>query len=146
MLWPASLQLVARWCDVLVPCWQVESASYVWLPLLPRGDGLGYELQYEEKWRPSDFRDRAQQPLKLSNQSASTETAAAQVQSAGPIGAAAKATPATPPADLIEWNQQSPAVNALSSLEQTSAGSSAMATVLQSLSERTDGVSTAALG
>ena len=36
---------------------QVEKASYVWLPLLPRDDGSGYELAYYDVWRPVDLRN-----------------------------------------------------------------------------------------
>jgi hypothetical protein len=66
---------------------QVESASYVWLPLLPRADGLGYELLYETSWRPIDYRERARWPVHPANgtsigngtaNSASTEAAGAE--------------------------------------------------------------------
>ena len=46
---------------------QVEKASYVWLPLLPRLDGLGYELVYADKWSPSDYRERARIPVVYNN-------------------------------------------------------------------------------
>lgn len=42
-------------------------ASYVWLPLLPRLDGKGYELVYAEKWSPSDFHERARIPVLYNN-------------------------------------------------------------------------------
>ena len=32
------------------------AASYVWLPLLPKGDGSGYELQWMPQWSPKDVR------------------------------------------------------------------------------------------
>ena len=38
---------------------QVANSSYVWLPLLPREDGLGYTLQDLEEWRPRDFLTQA---------------------------------------------------------------------------------------
>ncbi|BDA44105.1 hypothetical protein COCOBI_05-2890 [Coccomyxa sp. Obi] len=40
----------------------VENATYVWLPLLPNGDGSGYTLQHADSWRPSDYRDQARLP------------------------------------------------------------------------------------
>ena len=46
---------------------QVEKASYVWLPLLPRLDGRGYELVYAEKWSPSDYHERARIPVLYNN-------------------------------------------------------------------------------
>ena len=46
---------------------QVEKASYVWLPLLPRLDGRGYELVYAEKWSPSDYHQRARIPVSYNN-------------------------------------------------------------------------------
>ena len=38
---------------------QVANSSYVWLPLLPREDGLGYTLLDLERWRPRDFMAQA---------------------------------------------------------------------------------------
>ena len=35
---------------------QVGAASYVWLPLLPKGDGSGYELRWMPEWSPKDVR------------------------------------------------------------------------------------------
>ena len=46
---------------------QVEKSSYVWLPLLPRLDGRGYELVYAEKWSPSDYYQRARIPVLYNN-------------------------------------------------------------------------------
>ena len=46
---------------------QVERSSYVWLPLLPRLDGRGYELVYAEKWSPSDYYQRARIPVLYNN-------------------------------------------------------------------------------
>ena len=46
---------------------QVEKSSYVWLPLLPRLDGRGYELVYAEKWSPSDYHERARIPVLYNN-------------------------------------------------------------------------------
>ena len=46
---------------------QVERSSYVWLPLLPRLDGRGYELVYAEKWSPSDYHERARIPVVYNN-------------------------------------------------------------------------------
>lgn len=46
---------------------QVVKASYVWLPLLPRLDGLGYELVYADRWSPSEFRERARIPVVYNN-------------------------------------------------------------------------------
>lgn len=111
---------------------QVETASYVWLPLLPRSDGMGYELHYEKNWRPADFRDRARLPVALNNgtaplqlppSGAATETTGgARVQggaaggattgAAEPTGAAAKRTPANPPPGLAEFS--GPATSSLS--------------------------------
>ena len=48
-------------------CVQVVKASYVWLPLLPRLDGSGYELVYADKWSPSQFRERARIPVVYNN-------------------------------------------------------------------------------
>ena len=112
---------------------QVETASYVWLPLLPRSDGMGYELHFEKSWRPADFRDRARllvalnngtAPLQLPSSEAAPETTAgARVQggvagattdgAAVPTGAAAKRTPVDPPAGLAEFSD--PATSSLSS-------------------------------
>ena len=39
----------------VVPVFQVANSSYVWLPLLPREDGLGYTLLELEEWRPRDY-------------------------------------------------------------------------------------------
>ena len=39
----------------IVPVFQVANSSYVWLPLLPREDGLGYTLLELEEWRPRDY-------------------------------------------------------------------------------------------
>ena len=47
---------------------QVAYSSYVWLPLLPREDGLGYALLDLEQWRPRDFMAQASYiacPLKV---------------------------------------------------------------------------------
>ena len=38
------------------PWAQVGAASYVWLPLLPKGDGSGYELRWMPEWSPKDVR------------------------------------------------------------------------------------------
>ena len=38
-----------------MPVFQVANSSYVWLPLLPREDGLGYTLLELEEWRPRDY-------------------------------------------------------------------------------------------
>ena len=46
---------------------QVEKSSYVWLPLLPRLDGRGYELVYAEKWSPADYHERARIPVLYNN-------------------------------------------------------------------------------
>lgn len=46
---------------------QVEKSSYVWLPLLPRLDGRGYELVFAEKWSPSDYHERARIPVLYNN-------------------------------------------------------------------------------
>lgn len=46
---------------------QVVKSSYVWLPLLPRLDGRGYELVYAEKWSPSDYHERARIPVLYNN-------------------------------------------------------------------------------
>ena len=46
---------------------QVEKSSYVWLPLLPRLDGQGYELVYADKWSPSDYKERARIPVIYNN-------------------------------------------------------------------------------
>ena len=46
---------------------QVEKSSYVWLPLLPRLDGQGYELVYADKWSPSDYKERARIPVVYNN-------------------------------------------------------------------------------
>jgi hypothetical protein len=39
----------------VVPVFQVANSSYVWLPLVPREDGLGYTLLELEEWRPRDY-------------------------------------------------------------------------------------------
>ena len=46
---------------------QVEKSSYVWLPLLPRLDGQGYELVYADKWSPTDYKERARIPVVYNN-------------------------------------------------------------------------------
>ena len=51
---------------------QVERASYVWLPLLPRGDGAGYELTYHTSWRPIDFRNATRVPVSANATTASS--------------------------------------------------------------------------
>ena len=56
---PVALAEVDDW---VADC-QVERASYVWLPLLPREDGVGYELMYHESWRPMDFRNATRVPV-----------------------------------------------------------------------------------
>ena len=33
----------------------MANSSYVWLPLLPREDGLGYTLLELDEWRPRDY-------------------------------------------------------------------------------------------
>ena len=33
----------------------MANSSYVWLPLLPREDGLGYALLELDEWRPRDY-------------------------------------------------------------------------------------------
>ena len=100
---------------------QVERASYVWLPLLPRHDGLGYELLYADAWRPSDFKFQAKPnatapslnaTLALLNSTGVAEgtpapgagigagsgsSGSAAAASLEPIGAAAEVTPSTPP-------------------------------------------------
>lgn len=39
----------------------MSNSSYVWLPLLPREDGLGYSLLDLEEWRPRDFAAQVRQ-------------------------------------------------------------------------------------
>ncbi|CAL5218581.1 g275 [Coccomyxa viridis] len=89
---------------------KVEKASYVWLPLLPRLDGRGYELVYAEKWSPSDYHERARIPVLYNNGSTaegvSVGPAMPSAQGLGsqsssvtePAGAAAEVTPSKPPA------------------------------------------------
>ena len=93
------------------PC-QVERASYVWLPLLPRDDGLGYKLAYYEIWRPIDFREAARVPVSanasIANLGGNIVPEAVGPSVAGgigagptgvqPTGAAAEVTPKDPPA------------------------------------------------
>jgi hypothetical protein len=129
---------------------QVENATYMWLPLLPRSDGLGYELHYENKWRPADYRDRARVAVVYNNgtappPAAATETAGAggarvqgggAVSSAGsePTGAAAKRTPVTPPAGIEEFTR--PSTSALAALSSTQASSTAAPRVTAAASPR----------
>ena len=41
----------------------------MWLPLLPRPDGLGYELVHADTWRPSDYASAAQLSVPLNTNS-----------------------------------------------------------------------------
>jgi hypothetical protein len=45
----------------------------VWLPLLPRSNGLGYELHWAAQWRPRDYRAAAQLPVPLNSNSSLTQ-------------------------------------------------------------------------
>ena len=54
-------------------CTQVANASYVWLPLLPRDNGLGYELRWAAQWQPSDYTAAAQLPVPLNSNSGLTQ-------------------------------------------------------------------------
>ena len=132
----------------------------MWLPLLPRADGLGYELHYEDEWRPSDFRDAARRPVQQGNYSASTETAAAEEQSAAqvqatvgtsvnaPVGAAAEATPAIPPAGVTDFDKRHPLSSAsLRSSGTVASNSSAIANAAaQTFAEQLAGSVGALLG
>lgn len=124
----------------------METASYVWLPLLPRSDGMGYELHFEKSWRPADFRDRARHPVALNNgtapmqlppsEAAAETSASARVQggaagaatdsAAVPTGAAAKRTPVDPPAGLAEFS--GPATSSLSNTPASTAPAPSQAT------------------
>ena len=84
----------------------------MWLPLLPRGDGTGYELPYYDAWRPVDFRKAARVPVSANASIASLGSTitpeafqpavgggiGAQASRMQPVGAAAKVTPVDPPA------------------------------------------------
>ncbi|CAK0772385.1 hypothetical protein CVIRNUC_003957 [Coccomyxa viridis] len=45
----------------------VANSSYVWLPLLPREDGLGYTLLELDEWRPRDYEAQASLPVALNS-------------------------------------------------------------------------------
>lgn len=57
----------------VLPHAQVENATYVWLPLLPKEDGTGYTLQKLDRWRPSDFREQAGLPAVYSSAAGSAD-------------------------------------------------------------------------
>lgn len=119
---------------------QVENATYVWLPLLPRTDGAGYELQFENEWRPADFRDRARVPVVYNTGTAPAPAAAAETTGgarvqgggaaattpSGPTGAAAKRTPTQPPAGIEAFTR--PSIFALSSTAASRAAAPSMTT------------------
>ena len=42
---------------------QVVNSSYVWLPMLPRADGLGYALLDLDQWRPCDYMVQVRRPV-----------------------------------------------------------------------------------
>ena len=83
----------------------------MWLPLLPRSDGLGFELSYYSSWRPVDFRSAARVRVSANATIADLGTTTgpetfgprvgagigAQPEGMQPIGAAAEVTPRDPP-------------------------------------------------